>query len=104
MSRVFIPMIYVKIPTKGIYHPSDSFFKVSIGNENDDLVFKIQLVVDGKIRPRLTVSYDYESKQFELVEKAYQFLSNYYQNQLLKIDVAVTNQLTDVDLTEKFYN
>ncbi|GAA3624554.1 MULTISPECIES: hypothetical protein [Lactobacillaceae] len=103
MSRVFIPTIFVKIPTDGVYHPEGSWYKASIGTElKGTRVFKVQLVVNGKIRPRLTLSYDYESKQFKKIIQAFDFLSNYYQKKLTKLDSALKAQVTDVDLSEEF--
>lgn len=80
MARVFKPIFFVMIPTGGTYHPEGSFFKASIGTEtsNEVLVYKVQLVVDKKIRPRLTLSYDYDSRQFEEIMNAYSYLSQTY--------------------------
>jgi hypothetical protein len=100
MARVFVPNIYVRIPTEGVYHPKGSEFKVSIGQENSDVVFKIQLVVDGKIRPRLTVSYDYNSRQFESISKAYDFLTEIYDRIPKNLVEGLVN---DRDLTEDFH-
>lgn len=99
MSRVFIPNIYVTISTEGIYHPKDSLYKISLGQENNNFVFKVQLVVNGKIRPRLTVSYDYNSRQFEKVMSAYKFLSETY-NRIPQ--GLVEGLVTDRDLTVEF--
>ena len=99
MSRVFIPNIYVTISTEGIYHPKDSLYKISLGQENNSFVFKVQLVVNAKIRPRLTVSYDYNSRQFEKVMSAYKFLSETYN--LIPKDL-VEGLVTDRDLTAEF--
>lgn len=98
MARVFVPYFYVLIPTNGVYHPNNSVFKASIGEENSTTVFKVQLVVDGKIRPRLTLSYDLESSQFELMYKAYKFLNQTYQ--LIPDDLKAG--VKDCDITEKF--
>ncbi|MQM73881.1 MAG: hypothetical protein DUD31_09490 [Coriobacteriaceae bacterium] len=103
MARVFKPIFFVKIPTSGNYHPKGSFFKASIGTETDEevLVFKVQLVVDEKIRPRLTLSYDYKSRQFEKIIDAYGYLSETYDN----IPDSVKPHLgNDQDITKDYEN
>lgn len=57
------------------------------------------MVVNAKIRPRLTVSYDYNSRQFEKVMSAYKFLSETYN--LIPKDL-VEGLVTDRDLTAEF--
>ena len=98
MSRVFVPTIYVLIPTEGAYHPVDSVFKVSIGQENSTTVFKVQLVVEGRIKPRLTLSYDVQTDQFAIITKAYDFLKSTYAT----IPSELKEQIHDANVTDKF--
>ncbi len=99
MAQVFFPIIFKIVPASSHYHPDNTTFKCSIGMELGTLVYKCQLLYDGKIQPRTVPSFSANegSDDLENVIKAFEDVKTTY-NSLPK---AVKTSAHDIDITEE---
>ena len=98
MAQVFFPIVFKSVPASTHYHPENTTFKCSIGLELNHLVYKCQLLYDGKIQPRTVPSFsaDDGSTDLENVMKAFEDVKTTF-NLLPK---AVKTSVRDIDITE----
>lgn len=80
MSKIFKPVecIFVKASEP---HPINTEYRIAFGKEKwntDVLVFKIQMVYNGKVSGRRSPSYPKDSDDYERVQKAMNDLYSKY--------------------------
>ena len=97
-NRVFVPVISTLMSADPFIHGDDNTiqYKISYGHEleNQNLVFKIQMVGDGYIKGRQAPSYS--DKDFEQIVKIKEILQSEYK----KMD----HRLRDIELSEEEVN
>ena len=110
MARVFVPIVFKTIKATGGYHPANTTYKCSIGREvNDRLVYKIQLLYNGKIQPRTIPSFTVDeinpdnsfsdsgsSQDLTNIMKALKEVQDTYAS----LPDSVKRNATDIDITE----
>lgn len=110
MARVFVPIVFKTIKATGGYHPANTTYKCSIGREvNDRLVYKIQLLYNGKIQPRTIPSFTVDDtnseNSFSQIGDS-QDLTNIMealkdvQDTYARLPDSVKRSATDIDITE----
>lgn len=99
MAQVFFPIVFKMVPASSCYHPPHTTFKCSVGMELGCLVYKCQLLYDGKIQARTVPSFsaDAESKDLENVIKAFEDVKSTYS----ALPNSVKISARDIDITEK---
>lgn len=97
-KRVFVPVVTTFMAADPFIHGTGSKvqYKISYGHEleNENLVFKIQMIKDGYIKGRQAPSYS--DKDFEKIILIKQVLKQEYD----KMD----HRLRDIELSEKLVN
>ncbi len=98
MAQVFFPIVFKSVPASTHYHPENTTFKCSIGLELNHLVYKCQLLYDGKIQPRTVPSFSAhkDSTDLENVIKAFEDVKTTYN----LLPDAVKTSARDIDITE----